>query len=1260
MAIRFPGSAHEYGIYGETFGGLASPGTAISGASSEFVSYSKVPLFCAPSRYSEVRKVAFWATVRHEHNGSTPLDTFQLEILPDVSAIGGTEIDNLKSLPASSAVTLASMLGVSGPNVASIYGTPSARNTVVPAQIAASSTNGHSGLIYVEYERFSNDAGSIKFFQDWDEMVASGDEDGYTNYRPLIKRTNNGDGTPGFSIGTGSNHHPPQIASFGMCIVQTGAANNEICTYLGTGRPVIDTQDDLTTSYSTNALEGGFLEWKTSEWDGVDSVHLLLFQSLRDGTNNNGQVSVKLQEVEAGITAGPLTDVAGSEEALGSGTSASEYVYRSKDMLALLEDGKNYCVNIKQDGTGNTDRPLIYWEIVQTNATKSVARFQPIANQFDGNNIGSPPEFGRGATLFDPLWFEDLADARFLAKNFQGSFFHGSATNDPSEAVVINAMLGENPVTSSFNTEIIPEITDTPSATAGYKLGRTSTTSTNPVDLAGRRQLIARFKGSIWISGNRVRPGLVSLDYALDLPDSETLGIGPVFELDAFNPEGCASTSAGLGDNPGVLAITNGSTPPKKFDPRAQLISNLGIQTPFCDEIPSSLVEDTSASPTGGVELGTYVYRYTLRNSCTGKESDPNPDDITVDTSTASPRAKVTLSFAGVSIPVDPQVDQICVYRTSNGGAFPVLARIGCFDISGATTFVDETADSELDFSNFPLSILNGFAPCAPIVAEFRNRLFLMGDIPQLSPEGTVDVVTDSDEMTFSSDADVDRCMVGRFIQLEGDCKAYEIDKILPSLSASPSNMRVKLTEPYEGASSTANKFIICGHPNRIYVSEPLEPDYWPAANFIDVEPGDGDRIIGAISNFNGLIICKRRKTYVLRFSTNPVLEVNVPARVSSDIGCIAPRTFAQIASRSVWLSDRGLAQFDGRGVSHVPESDVNNDIFINPDNPNYVRRDRNGRVIGAIGVFYPKREQYLLLLPTVKTTRGASLMLVWDTSLQNITFYEFCQEFVSMEVAKDAEGNERVYLGDSDGFVWIFDIGDTDGVGLPNATGTVRGTVTSAGVDASGASFLSDSSASFLAGGLPGAAGLSGVAGLSGFSGTNGMALAGSCVFVRPAGSALDTPWVSRKIFASTQGKLYVTPSWGDDQPAAGDDYMIGPIEWIAEFKPRNYDTDDYQKRDWQQVITHIPESVASKVRVELIPDFQNSDEFEDNVIDPVTQDVGEGRALRMDFSKGRQIMPVGRNIHNYMQVRMKNFAPEEPVQILNHMLRLTPKTSR
>jgi predicted metallopeptidase len=100
--------------------------------------------------------------------------------------------------------------------------------------------------------------------------------------------------------------------------------------------------------------------------------------------------------------------------------------------------------------------------------------------------------------------------------------------------------------------------------------------------------------------------------------------------------------------------------------------------------------------------------------------------------------------------------------------------------------------------------------------------------------------------------------------------------------------------------------------------------------------------------------------------------------------------------------------------------------------------------------------------------------------------------------------------------------------------------------------------------------------------------------------------------------------------------------------------------KRDWRQVVTHEIESFSSKLRVELLPDFTQVDPDELTVVDPTTNETGEGRIFRMDYEKGRQVKPVGRRVFSFMAVRFKNFAPEEPIKVINHSLMMTPRTSK
>jgi hypothetical protein len=172
-------------------------------------------------------------------------------------------------------------------------------------------------------------------------------------------------------------------------------------------------------------------------------------------------------------------------------------------------------------------------------------------------------------------------------------------------------------------------------------------------------------------------------------------------------------------------------------------------------------------------------------------------------------------------------------------------------------------------------------------------------------------------------------------------------------------------------------------------------------------------------------------------------------------------------------------------------------------------------------------------------------------------------------------------------------------------------------------------------------------------------------CVYTRRKDAGYDDPWTVRTIYAATSTRLYVTPQWGPDVPfddtgEVAYEYMIGAIEFDLTFKPQNYGTDDMSKRDWRQIVVHEQEQFASKLRVDLLPDFALSDPEADTVVDPVTGETGEGRVFRMDYQKGRQVKPVGRLVHWFMAVRMRNFAPEEPIEIINHLLCVEPRTSK
>lgn len=1250
----------------------------------------------APARYSEVRKVSFWMAVKFKHGDA--LQTFQAMMkvgcsssdddtrviqtldLPEdtlATAVIGSGRANIpwSSLPQSILVggaannNYAAMLYSRYGPLTTINGGDTAPQNVV---------DGDFQILTVTFDRADED--DADFFADWDTAAAEGDDAyvAYQSYLAVVLST--------WDSADFATVNRVLVSAQGCVVTQAPAAVNNSCTVLAIGEDNAISalqsfvrKKTYTTFYvDSNKFNDPYqFRYNAADWDGVQKITAVL-RGDPGAANVADQFQWRFQRVAPHGDASEILltgSLTGAQ--LSNSTTPHNSFYRTVDLLPFMVDGESYSFEwIIPDSIGGNNTGMgrfpFYLEVIQKNLTKTVSLFD-VAGPGAGRNIVTGDQSQAGeeeapplantlmlngmGSYFDPAWFANMPDEFFTARRFWAS-----VNNNVDESTIMFVKHDEDldsrdhtPDVAAGALSMLPSISGSGEPTE--MVWREQSLQVNdPLNFSTPRKMYTRNHGTngaafAWM-------GQAVIGYSYSVPSTEILTEGDLFSTEPFNPEGCAAMAAGLG-TPATLIITNGETLPARFNPNEGTVTTAGIPTPYFGENPSGVVDEVGGSPDNlGLDGGTYEYRYTFRDCCTGREGNPNPEAIFVTVSVSiGLKGRVTFDFSDVRIPGDTSVCEICVYRTVEGGAYPVMAKVGCFDPDETTVFVDELNDTQLDFTNDGLSILNDPPPCCPYIVGLKNRLWMAGDIPILLPTGTVSVTQGSKFVIGDDDVAWDRCLEGKYLKVGDDCMAYEIDQVLPPEDGnSPPFGRLMLVTEYEGETRLGQLYTVCGDPNSVYNTEPNEPEYWPRAARTRVEPGDGDRITGLGTNYDRLIITKRNKCYAYSFYQNPTVEGGLPARISSDIGGIAPRSFAQVEVGTVWLADRGLALFDGRGVQHVPESVAMNGMFVDPDHPRYVRRNQNGIVVDAVGIFYPKREFYLLLLPTVQTTRGCNLMLCWNVKDRNITLFEFCQEFQSMALAKDEDGNQIVYLGDVNGFVWAFDVGFTDGIGTPGATGTLRGTLTGGGVDAETAlSYAEDSSATFIQGGLLSLAdGISGVIGGLTPALAGGLGMAGACIAVRRSRS---DPWVTRTIWLSTENRIYVSPSWDSTYtPEAGWEYMLGAIFFEAVFKPQNYGTDDYTKRNWKQVLIHEPESINSELMVELLPDFSDVDQFEGDIISNDAGDL-EGRTFLMDQKFGKQVRRIEKVVHTYLGVRMTNFAPEEPIRIINHAITTTAR---
>lgn len=101
--------------------------------------------------------------------------------------------------------------------------------------------------------------------------------------------------------------------------------------------------------------------------------------------------------------------------------------------------------------------------------------------------------------------------------------------------------------------------------------------------------------------------------------------------------------------------------------------------------------------------------------------------------------------------------------------------------------------------------------------------------------------------------------------------------------------------------------------------SDPYQPYSIRPESFIEIRPGDGQRITGLVVLYGNLVVFK--ENCICRLAVQggdpPISRVDV---VADDVGCIAPNTLITIRNTVYFLSWQGLMMYDNNVVRHVDE----------------------------------------------------------------------------------------------------------------------------------------------------------------------------------------------------------------------------------------------------------------------------------------------------------------------------------------------------
>lgn len=122
--------------------------------------------------------------------------------------------------------------------------------------------------------------------------------------------------------------------------------------------------------------------------------------------------------------------------------------------------------------------------------------------------------------------------------------------------------------------------------------------------------------------------------------------------------------------------------------------------------------------------------------------------------------------------------------------------------------------------------------------------------------------------------------------------------------------------------------------PSRLKWSDSFQPESWPAVNYWDIKPGDGDKITCLQKHMGTLVIFKRRSIHVLYGSS---LDDFRCEEMNSKIGCVGKFAAYMHDPYVFFVSDEGLCVWNGQSVQNLSAGRIPG--FWNRVNKNYISK---------------------------------------------------------------------------------------------------------------------------------------------------------------------------------------------------------------------------------------------------------------------------------------------------------------------------------
>ena len=230
-----------------------------------------------------------------------------------------------------------------------------------------------------------------------------------------------------------------------------------------------------------------------------------------------------------------------------------------------------------------------------------------------------------------------------------------------------------------------------------------------------------------------------------------------------------------------------------------------------------------------------------------------------------------------------------------------------------------------------------------------------------------------------------------------------------------PANLtRAKCVKSFQNYTILANVTVLAtDYTSRFYWSTIKTIDTWDAADYIDVNPNDGQAITRILVLGDRLIIYKTNSIYIALFTGDTNLPFNV-YKTNSSVGCVAPFSIQEVDNGHVFLSYDGLYFFDGLNSYKI--SDKIGDVITG--------LNRN-KLTHCTSMFQRDKDTYWLGCASSSSATNDTV-ITWNITLTAFSKYKGINAS-SMSIFLVNGVQEQPYFADYGGYTYRADNGDDD-----------------------------------------------------------------------------------------------------------------------------------------------------------------------------------------------------------------------------------------